>query len=174
MNHQKEYWNEVANEKQFTTPFQFDWFSKYVNKEAAILDYGCGYGRTLLELKQNQFMNLYGVDFSEEMIKRAKIFNKDIYFEVIESGKIPFPDRSFDAVLLFAVLTCVYSNEEQEAILQEVKRVLKPGGVIYINDFLLNDDERNIERYTKYHEKYHTYGVFELADGAVLRHHHEE
>ncbi|MFI8709410.1 hypothetical protein ACIGHG_20565 [Bacillus sp. NPDC077411] len=61
MNHQKEYWNEVANEKQFITPFQFDWFSKYVNKEAAILDYGCGYGRTLLELKQNQFMNLYGV-----------------------------------------------------------------------------------------------------------------
>lgn len=40
MNHQKEYWNEVANEKQFTIPFQFEWFSKYVNKEAAILDYG--------------------------------------------------------------------------------------------------------------------------------------
>ncbi|MDP7980208.1 hypothetical protein [Bacillus multifaciens] len=35
-------------------------------------------------------------------------------------------------------------------------------------------DERHIERYTKYHEKYHTYGVFELADGAVLRHHHED
>ncbi|MFJ8526742.1 class I SAM-dependent methyltransferase [Bacillus sp. NPDC094106] len=174
MNHQKEYWNEVANEKQFTTPFQFDWFSKYVNKEAAILDYGCGYGRTLLELKQNQFMNLYGVDFSEEMIKRAKLLNKDIHFEVIESGKIPFPDHSFDAVLLFAVLTCVYSNQEQEAILQEVKRVLKPGGIVYINDFLLNDDERNINRYNQYYEKYHTYGVFELADGAVLRHHNEE
>ncbi len=30
MNQQKEYWNEVANDKQFTTPFQFDWFAKYV------------------------------------------------------------------------------------------------------------------------------------------------
>ncbi|MEH7462281.1 class I SAM-dependent methyltransferase [Bacillus thuringiensis] len=174
MNHQKEYWNEVANEKQFTTPFQFEWFSKYVNKEAAILDYGCGYGRTLLELKETQFMNLYGVDFSEEMIKRAKLQHSDIYFEVIESGKIPFQNHSFDAVLLFAVLTCVYNNEEQEAILQEVKRVLKPGEIVYINDFLLNGDERNRNRYAKYDEKYHTYGVFELPDGAVLRHHNEE
>ena len=55
-----------------------------------------------------------------------------------------------------------------------MKRVLKPDGIVYINDFLLNDDERNINRYAKYFEKYHTYGVFELDDGAVLRHHNEE
>ncbi|MGG5741778.1 MULTISPECIES: hypothetical protein [Bacillus cereus group] len=45
MNKQKEYWNGVANEKEFTTPFQLDLFSKYVNKDAILLDYGCGYGR---------------------------------------------------------------------------------------------------------------------------------
>ncbi|MGE7935404.1 class I SAM-dependent methyltransferase [Bacillus paramycoides] len=173
MNEQKEYWNGVANEKEFTTPFQLDLFSKYVSKSASLLDYGCGYGRTLLELKEQQFANLYGVDFSEQMIKRAKLNDMVIDFKVVKSGKLPFPDNFF-AVLLFAVLTCVYKSQEQDSILNEIKRVLKPEGIIYINDFLLNEDERNITRYEKYVDKYETYGVFELSDGAILRHHSKE
>lgn len=172
---QKEYWNKVADEKQFTTPFQFERFSKYVNKDAVILDYGCGYGRTLIELKKHLFTHLYGVDFSEEMIKRAQLNSKDdINFVVINSGKLPFEDNSYDAVLLFAVLTCVSKDMEQDAILHEIKRVLKPNGIIYINDFLLNDDARNLSRYKEYEPKYQTYGVFELPDGAVLRHHSDD
>ncbi|MDZ5610372.1 class I SAM-dependent methyltransferase [Bacillus pseudomycoides] len=174
MNKQKEYWNGVANEKEFTTPFQLDLFSKYVNKDATLLDYGCGYGRTLLELKEQQFTNLYGVDFSEEMIKRAKSNDMAIDFNIIKSGKLPFQDNFFDTVLLFAVLTCVYQNQEQDSILNEIKRVLKPEGIIYINDFLLNEDERNKTRYKQYVDKYDTYGVFELSDGAILRHHNEK
>ena len=168
---QKEYWNDVANEKNFTTPFRHDLFSKYVSKDAVILDYGCGYGRTLFELKEHGYSNLYGVDFSEEMIKRAELNNEDIKYSVIDSGKLPYADNSFDSVLLFAVLTCVHNDQEQNAIVSEIKRVLKPNGVIYINDFLLNNDARNEERYSRYYNKYKAYGVFELQDGAILRHH---
>ncbi|MFP7737547.1 class I SAM-dependent methyltransferase [Priestia aryabhattai] len=171
---QDEYWNEVANKKEFTTPFQPELFLTHVNHNAAILDYGCGYGRTLLELRSYDYNNLHGVDFSEEMIKRAKSHDSEIDFQVIQSGKIPFSNDSLDAVLLFAVLTCVHKSEEQNAILNEIKRVLKPGGIIYINDFLLNSDERNKLRYEKGLTKCHTYGVFELPDGAILRHHSEE
>ncbi|MBY0030871.1 class I SAM-dependent methyltransferase [Priestia aryabhattai] len=171
---QDEYWNEVANKKEFTTPFQPELFLKYVNYNAAILDYGCGYGRTLLELRSYDYNHLHGVDFSEEMIKRAKSHDSEIDFQVIQSGKLPFSNDSLDAVLLFAVLTCVYKDEEQNAILNEIKRVLKPGGIIYINDFLLNSDERNKLRYEKGVTKYHTHGAFELPDGAILRHHSEE
>ncbi|MED1093699.1 class I SAM-dependent methyltransferase [Bacillus paramycoides] len=174
MNKQQEYWNGVANEKEFTTPFQLDLFLKYVNKDAPLLDYGCGYGRTLLELKKQQFTNLYGVDFSEEMIKRAKSNDVVIDFNIVKSGKLPFPDNFFDSALLFAVLTCVHLNQEQDSILNEIKRVLKPEGIIYINDFLLNEDERNKARYEQYQDRYRTYGVFELPDGAVLRHHSEK
>lgn len=87
MNKQKEYWNGVANEKEFTTPFQFDLFSEYVNKDAILLDYGYGYGRTLLELREKQFTNLYGVSFSEEMIKTAKSNGMAIAFNIIKSEK---------------------------------------------------------------------------------------
>ncbi|MGP7817887.1 class I SAM-dependent methyltransferase [Niallia sp. 01092] len=174
MDNQNKYWDKVANEKEFTTPFQPELFLKYVDQNASILDYGCGYGRTLLELRDSNFNHLHGVDFSEEMIKRAKSNDSEIDFQVVQSGKLPFPDHTFDSVLLFAVLTCVYKDEEQNAILDEIKRVLKPGGIIYINDFLLNDDERNKARYEKGYAKYHTYGVFELTDGAILRHHDKE
>ncbi|SHF19722.1 Methyltransferase domain-containing protein [Seinonella peptonophila] len=173
MRSQLKYWNSVANEKEFTTDFQNELFSKYVNKDGYILDYGCGYGRTLLDLNERKFTNLYGVDFSEAMIKRAKSHGMPIQFDTVESGKIPFSDNFFDAVLLLAVLTCVYQDQEQNDILNEIKRVLKPEGILYINDFLLNDDQRNKKRYEQYSDKYSTYGVFELSDGAILRHHSE-
>jgi len=124
---QDEYWNEVANKKEFTTPFQPELFLTHVDRDAVILDYGCGYGRTLSELRGYGYKNLHGVDFSEEMIKRAKSNDSEIDFQVIQSGKLPFPNHSLDAVLLFAVLTCVHKDEEQNAILNEIKRVLKPG-----------------------------------------------
>ena len=79
-----------------------------------------------------------------------------------------------DAVVLFAVLTCIANNEEQEQLIKEIRRVLKPNGILYVNDFLLNTDERNLSRYSKYAEKYGVYGVFELPEGALLRHHDEK
>lgn len=171
---QKVYWDKVAPEKEFTTPFRADQLSTYINKESVILDYGCGYGRTLSELSDKGFNNLIGVDFSEEMVKRGIDKYPKINFKVINSGEIPYEDNSFDTILLLAVLTCVYQDEEQNMIMKEIKRVLKPSGLIYINDFMLNDDDRNKERYHKYAEKYGKYGIFELEEGAILRHFDEE
>lgn len=44
---------------------------------------------------------------------------------------------------------------------------------MYVNDFLLNTDDRNLLRYEKFREDYNIYGVFELPEGAVCRHHDE-
>ncbi|MCQ4795952.1 class I SAM-dependent methyltransferase [Anaerofustis stercorihominis] len=167
---QKEYWNSIADKKEFTTPFDLNEFSNYVKKDMKILDVGCGYGRTLSELYEFGYKNLYGVDFSENMIKRAKANNPNIDFEVNE-GDLPYKNDTFDSVILFAVLTCISDNDTQRDLIQEIYRVLKPNGIIYVNDFLLNDDERNINRYNAYRAKYDNYGVFELKEGAVLRHH---
>ena len=167
---QKEYWNSIADKKEFTTPFDLNEFSNYVKKDMKILDVGCGYGRTLSELYEFGYKNLYGVDFSENMIKRAKANNPNTDFEVNE-GDLPYKNDTFDSVILFAVLTCISDDDTQRDLIQEIYRVLKPNGIIYVNDFLLNDDERNINRYNAYRNKYDNYGVFELEEGAVLRHH---
>ena len=62
MSTQKEYWNKVADTKEFTTPMQSAVFCRYVNRDAAILDVGCGYGRILNELHSLGFRNLCGID----------------------------------------------------------------------------------------------------------------
>ncbi len=171
---QKEYWNKVADTKEFTTPLQSAVFCRYVNRDDAILDVGCGYGRTLNELYSLGYRNLCGIDFSERLIERGKRQFPFLNLQIQPSEKIDFPDESVDAVLLCAVLTCIVSDLEQEALINEILRVLKPGGLLYVNDFLLNHDSRNIERYDSWKKVYGTYGIFELPDGAVLRHHDYE
>lgn len=168
---QREYWDSVSEKKEFTTPLQTEAFAKYVKRTDVILDVGCGYGRTLNELYQEGFRNLIGVDFADGMIERGRQQFPQLDLRVKKSEKIDLPDNSVDAVILFAVLTCIWKNEEQERLIREIQRVLKADGVIYVNDYLLNNDDHNLPRYKKFSEKYGIYGVFELPEGAVCRHH---
>ena len=171
---QKEYWNSVSNTKNFSTPFQIEEFSKYVDREKSILDIGCGYGRTLNELYNLEYKNLIGLDFSEGMIKRGKEQFPYLDLRLKNADTIDMPDNSVYCVILFAVLTCIIKENEQEQLIDEIHRVLKPGGILYINDYLLNIDERNISRYEKFQDKYSQYGIFEFPEGGVFRHHSKE
>jgi ubiquinone/menaquinone biosynthesis C-methylase UbiE len=87
---------------------------------------------------------------------------------------IPVQKHSVDLVLLFAVLTCMPLNDDQRALLSEIRRVLCSGGLLYISDLLLNRDPRNLQRYERFAQQYGIYGTFELPDGAVTRHHRKE
>jgi SAM-dependent methyltransferase len=168
------YWDRVANEKCFSHPLRVDWLAEYSNKQARILDYGCGYGRTLAELSEAGFENLVGVDFSEQMLGRAQIAVTHAGLIRNDGHTLPFKNESFDAVLLFAVLTCIPDDNEQQQLLAEVRRVLRQGGLLYVSDLLLNNDLRNRERYERDAEKFKCYGVFELPEGVVVRHHSKE
>ena len=171
---QKDYWDSVSETKQFTIPFQAEEFCNYIDKNSIVLDVGCGYGRTLDELYQMGYHNLIGIDFAEGMINRGKRQFPYLNLRIQESSDINMPDDSVDAVILFAVLTCIQNDNDQKRLISEIKRVLKPNGILYVNDFLLNTDERNLARYKQFESKYHTYGVFELPEGAICRHHSEK
>ena len=168
------YWNRVAHEKRFSHPLELAWLRSYSNQQARILDYGCGYGRTLAELSQAGFQNLAGVDFSEAMLARARAVLPRLGLVRNDGHSLPFKDDCFDAVLLFAVLTCIPDDDKQRSLLAETERVLRPGGLLYVSDVLVNNYERNRERYERDAEKYKCYGVFELSEGVVVRHHRKE
>ena len=171
---QNDYWDAVAGKKTFTTVFQMELFRKYVDKKADILDVGCGYGRTLNELSEQGYTTLCGVDFSSQMIRRGNERFPHLALRHHPHAGLPFQDERFDAVILLAVLTCIPEDGAQVFLLDELRRVLKIGGVIYINDFLLNQDQRNRDRYERFKNVYGDYGVFKLEEGAILRHHTEE
>jgi len=178
------YWNRVAHEKRFSHPLRLDWLARYLDTNSRILDYGCGYGRTLADLSQAGFRNLIGVDFSEAMLARARmslpnaneLHTNSLSISLVrnDGGTLPFQNDSFDAMLLFAVLTCIPDSKEQWSLLAEAQRVLRPAGLLYISDVLVNDDQRNRERYERGFGKYKCYGVFELPEGVVVRHHQRE
>lgn len=171
MKKQADYWDSVAENKKFTHPFCFDKFELIVPKTASILDYGCGYGRIMNELDKKGYRNLVGLDFSSQLVLRGQRLFPNLDINVNKDAIIPYPDKYFDAVILFAVLTCIAEDVKQKNLITEIQRILKPGSMIYISDYLIQNSTTNTERYKKFHKKYGCYGVFELSDGAILRHH---
>ena len=172
---QRQYWDRVASEKQFHHPLRFAWLDSHVAGRD-LLDCGCGYGRLLAELTQRGHYNTVGTDFSEGMLRRCNIIYPDLDLRLVQTdGKtLPFRDHSFDGVLLFTVLTCMPMESEQRGLFAEVQRILRPNGLVYISDLLLNTDSRNVLRYKQFVEQFGSYGVFRLPEGVVVRHHNEE
>ena len=171
---QMSYWDRVAQQKRFSHPLRLDWLECYLNSRARILDYGCGYGRTLGEMAQAGYQNVLGVDFSAAMLARCRQEFPQVRLIRNDGRTLPFQTDALDAVLLFATLTCIPQDEAQRTLIAEVKRVLRHDGLLYISDLLLNEDERNRERYERYSQIYGAFGIFELPEGAVVRHHRRE
>ena len=171
---QIQYWNRVAPEKSFSHPLRSEWLTNKLASYARILDAGCGYGRTLVQLFEAGFTNSVGLDFSTGMLERCRMEAPNAALVRNDGHALPLRSESVDAVLLFAVLTCVPDDNEQRALMDETLRVLRPNGLLYISDLLLNRDERNRKRYEKCEAIYGRYGVFELPEGVVVRHHSEE
>ena len=178
LDNQTPYWDAVATTKRFTHPLHAPWTAT-IGRDAAILDYGCGYGQTMADLAELGFTDLTGVDSSAGMIGTARTQHPTMRFELVDAPPtLPFPDASFDLTVLFAVLTCIPGDAAQRRLIDELSRILKPGGLLYISDLLLGDDPRSRERYERFAATHgngtngvFAYGVFETSDGAVCRHH---
>ena len=89
----------------------------------SLLDIGCGWEARFLLSIENLIAEGFGIDFKAPEICRPKI--STISAEI--SKKLPFEDSRFDVVTLLAVLEHFFYPED---ILQEINRVLKPGGVL--------------------------------------------
>lgn len=174
VNNQNQYWDSVAWEKTFTHPLNIHIFRDHVSTESRILDYGCGYGRTVNDLLSHGYANVAGIDSAPLMIERGRQMYPHLDLQVLPASGLPYADESFDAVLLFAVLTCIPTNKGQQELLKNLTAVLRPGGLLYISDYYLQDDERNRQRYQKFADEFGVYGVFRLPEGTILRHHSVE
>jgi SAM-dependent methyltransferase len=167
---QRTFWND-ATHKKFGHPIHEQWLARYIAKDADILDYGCGYGRVLHLLRERGYSHLTGVDFAPRMIEVASGRLRDVKFQTLGNLPLPFPDASFDAVFLIAVLTCIPATNEQRELAMELCRVLRSAGTIYISDMPLQDDDLHRNRYEDGKVRFGVHGVFRTTDGAIVRHH---
>lgn len=171
---QKEYWNNVADNVEFNLPLNANKFLEIIDKNFSILDVGCGYGRTMADLFAIGYKRIIGIDASENMVLRGK--NAHPYLDIRhQKGKIfSLKENSFDVIILFEVLSGIHKKDEQQALLNEIKRVLKPNGLVFFNDYLISKDLKNSLQYMKFEDKYSDFGVFETADGYITKHYYEK
>jgi SAM-dependent methyltransferase len=171
------YWDRVAAEKTFTHPLDRRRLQTLVPVHGCILDYGCGYGRTCDELVRLGYDHVSGIDTSAEMIRRGRSLfpHLDLRHMDLRGEGVLSPDAgAFDVVILFAVLTCIPSDAGQHNLMGEIYRLLRPGGILYVSDYWLQADERNQRRYRQFDGQFDAFGVFQLPEGAVVRHHSRE
>ncbi len=117
--------------------------------ERQILEVGCGAGGMLGPL--GRFGNVTGIDISHDYIQFCA--NRGHRRVVTGSGyELPFQDNSFDMVALFDVIEHI---EDDIRVLGEVRRVLKPGGRVFLSvpayQFLFSQNDRvahHLRRYT--------------------------
>ncbi|MDD5439138.1 MAG: class I SAM-dependent methyltransferase, partial [Candidatus Omnitrophica bacterium] len=91
----------------------------------SLLDIGTGSG-FVIKAAQGIFSKLYGLDISTNILKAIPQFGASPVSG--DAVHIPFKDRSIDVVTLFAALHHFYDHRP---ILDEVYRVLRPGGIVY-------------------------------------------
>lgn len=98
-----------------------------------VLDVGCGDGRGTHDLAGLLGASFHwrGVDFSERAIAFARLMAPDLCFEVQDAERLQFPDASFDLVVAREVIEHIPVAEVQ-AFLAEVRRVLRPGGLLVV------------------------------------------
>ena len=98
-----------------------------------LLNLGCGHGADFLPFAKD--FELYGVDFSDEMIRLARKYANKFDFPanltVADICYLPYNNEAFDYIIAVATYHHLKRAQQLPAF-EELKRVLKPGGTAFV------------------------------------------
>lgn len=110
-----------------------------VSSSQRVLDAGCGFGGTLDSInKRLEGMELTGVNIDPRQLVHARAQVRPrpgnrVEFVEADACALPFPDASFDRAL---AVECIFHFPSRLAFLKQAARVLKPGGLLALSDFV--------------------------------------
>jgi ubiquinone/menaquinone biosynthesis C-methylase UbiE len=110
-----------------------------INSGTKVLDVGCGRGEMVF-YAAGKGARAIGIDYSNDSIDLAKLAQgkqqKDIQnrteFIQMDAKKLKFRNSDFDLIIMTDVVEHLYP-EELDLVFGEIKRVLKPGGILVIH-----------------------------------------
>jgi ubiquinone/menaquinone biosynthesis C-methylase UbiE len=129
-----DYWddrwaNSGVDEDGFTNNdiYPIKYAELIVDKDDKILEAGCGAGRVYFHYK-NEGFEIKGIEYSKNAVEN--ILAKDSDADVIEGSitELPYPDKSFDAVLAFGLYHNIEDEQELQKAFDETIRVLNNEG----------------------------------------------
>lgn len=125
-----------AWEKNRTRPLSALYpFLSCLGGREVVLDAGCGNGRNLVEIARH-CKSVCGIDSAPNMLKfarkRAKREGVKAVFKSADIRNLPFKAATFDVIFCLAVLHHLKKPQHEKA-LQEMRRVLKPGGKLFLS-----------------------------------------
>lgn len=121
-----------------------------------VLDLGSGPGFQAKQLRDEYHLSVVCVDASEKMV--LECLEKGLEARQMDFGHLDIPDASVDGIWMSFALHHVQPGY-RDTVLQEMFRVLKPGGIVYVSVFegdgearLASDQEKfGAQRYFYYY-----------------------
>ncbi len=94
-----------------------------------LLDIGCGAG-FVIDLLRDTFDEIHGIDATRAMLDRVDTSSGNVTLHEGVAEELPFEDGTFDLVTAYSVL---HHLADHRPVLAEARRVLRPGGVLYVD-----------------------------------------
>lgn len=126
-------------------PELYYWLSRQVENTTRVWDCGCGTGQASVDLAA-YFDHVEASDISEAQIAKATPHRK-IHYSVQAAEKTDFPDNHFDAVCVAHALHWF----DLDYFWDEVRRVLKPEGKLFIWGYNWVEFEHSVDQAIKQH-----------------------
>ncbi len=125
-----EYDDQMLHQLGYTSPAEIAklLMDQLTDHDAAILDFGCGTGLASVDLAQNHYRNIDGVDISMEMLAVAQ--QRNIYRQLLKADvtePLAFSNGVYDAVICSGTFTHGHIDAEP---IDEIFRILKPNGLL--------------------------------------------
>ena len=141
-----EYVRHIADELQHK-PFDrqiLDRFADLVRNNGTACEVGCG-PRHVAAYLHTRGVQICGVDLSPEMVERARRLNPAIEFEQADMMALDAPDESWIGIVAFYSIIHIPRANVVSA-LRELRRVLRPGGVLLLS-FHIGDDVVHLDEW---------------------------
>jgi len=94
-----------------------------------LLDVGCGTG-FIINLVRDLYTEIHGIDVTQAMLDMIDTSSGNIVLHKAMAEDMPFDDGYFDIVTSYAFIHHVF---DYQTVLREIYRVLRPGGLVYID-----------------------------------------
>lgn len=146
MNQIESVYNTIANDfnkKRYSVWACVQHFLDSITPYTTLLEVGCGNGKNMLYRND---LETVGVDISEEQVSICKAKNLNV--EKANMTCLPFDNASFDNIICIAVYHHLETDEERKKSLEEMYRVLRVNGKVFLTVWAMEQESSSKRKFT--------------------------